>query len=240
MGWLSKYYENKLRPKIEAEVREKYTRKIVVDTSALVDGRMVQLYEENFLDGEFIIPSFVISELNGFVKSGRSVPMEKGRRGLEMIEKLKVQIGMKGGKIKFPVFDEPESGLLSEEVRDRIIYYAMGLQNSIILTAEKKTDKLAEREVCPDTFVRDVKTVNINSIATGLRSVVLRGDRFSIKLVDKGRYGGQCTGYLPDGTLVCVEKSAEFLYRTVPIEITNVLNNLPKGRIAFAELNWGE
>lgn len=231
MGWLSKYYENKLMPKIEAEIREKYIRKIVVDTSALIDGRMIQLYQNSFLDGILVIPSFVLREVQNLADSTEYMSSKKGKRALEVVSKLKKMAIYKSSYVRFPVHEDP----LYKEVDDKLIHYALTLRNSVVLTTDGNLGKVAD--------AYDVKVININTLAADLRSLVIRGDKFSVKLQERSRKPeavGQCIGYLPDGTLVCVEKSAEFLGKVVPIEITNVLNNLPTGRIAFAQLDWGK
>jgi uncharacterized protein YacL len=231
MGWLSKHFEDRLRPIIEAEVQTRITRKVVVDSSAIIDGRMLQLYQENFLDGEILIPSFVLREIQQLADSTEYTSSKKGKRGLEVVEKLKKMAAHKGASVKFPIHEDPTY----KEVDDKVVHYALALPNSVILTTDGNLGKVAE--------AFDAKVMNLNTIASGLRTMILAGDKFSVKLQEKSKKVqnvGQCIGYLPDGTLVCVEKCSEYLGKVVPIEITNVLNNLPTGRIAFAKLDWGE
>lgn len=232
MSWLSKFYEDRLRPKMEIEMRERIVRKILVDSSALIDGRMLQLYQDNFLDGEIMIPSFILREVQQLADSTEYVSSKKGKRALEVVDKLKKMMAHSGSSLlKLPIHEDSTY----KEVDDKLIHYALTLRNSVILTTDGNLGKVAE------TY--DVKIINLNTLASSLRSMVLKGDKFSIKLIERSKKlenVGQCIGYLADGTLVCVEKSSEFLGKVVPIEITNVLNNLPTGRIAFAKLDWGE
>jgi uncharacterized protein YacL len=235
MKWLSDYFEKKLKPKIEAEVRAKSVRKILIDSSALIDGRMLQLYHDNFLDGEITIPSFILREIQQLADSTEYMSSKKGKRGLEVVDKLKKMVAAKGSAVVFPIYEDPMFHSIYKEVDDKLIHYALAIPNSVILTTDGNLGKVAQ--------AFDVNVMNLNTIASGLRSMVVKGDRFSIKLLERSKKAeniGQCIGYLNDGTLVCVEKSSEFLGTVVPIEITNVLNNLPTGRIAFAKLNWGE
>jgi uncharacterized protein YacL len=251
MEWLKRYYEKQLRPQIEAEtwakaeievraktitevrdkIRMEVTRKILVDSSALIDGRVLQLYKDNFLDGEIMVPSFILREIQQLADSTDHTTSKKGKRALEAVAALSTSMAANGKSLQFPIHEDAAYPL----VDDKLIYYAKTLPNSVVLTEDGNLGKVAE--------LVGVKVINIHALASSLRSMVLPGDRFSIKLVEPGRKAddwGQCIGYLPDGTLVCVDKCREFLGKTVSIEITKVLHNLPTGRIAFARLNWGE
>ena len=242
MKWLKQYYEKQLRPQIEAETRIKteaelrsklvaeITRKILVDSSALIDGRVLQLYKDNFLDGEIMVPSFILREIQQIADSTDHTTSKKGKRALEAVAVIGASMAANGKSLQFPIHEDSTYS----EVDDKLIYYAKTLSNSVVLTEDGNLSKVAE--------LVGVRVINIHALASSLRSMVVPGDRCSVKLVEPGRKAdnmGQCIGYLPDGTLVCVEKCREFLGKMVPIEITKVLHNLPTGRIAFAKLNWG-
>ncbi len=189
----------------------------LLDTSALIDGRILELAKEGVLEGELLIPKFVIGEIQHIADSMDPIRREKGRRGLQVLEGLK-QLSGKIVKVDI-VPDSPRN----REVDHRLINIARARRIPIV-TTDYNLQKLAE--------IQGVEVININKITKALAPPVMPGDRLKIRIVREGKEPNQGLGYLDDGTMVVVDHARKDMGKEIEIEIVSVYQS-ETGRIIF-------
>ncbi len=189
----------------------------VVDTSALIDGRIVAVCESKFLGYGLVIPTFVIDELHGIADSRDTQRQERGRRGLEVLNQLRriphVQLHI----------HESDAGD-SDRLDAKLIYVARSLKAKV-LTTDYNLAQVAR--------FHDVDWLNLNVLAKALRPEVITGEQLEVTLVKEGREPGQGVGYLADGSMVVVSGGRGHLGQTVVAEVQNVLPSAG-GKMVFA------
>ncbi len=191
--------------------------KMVLDTSAIIDGRIADISHTGFVPGEFIIPTFILDELRHIADSSDSVRRNRGRRGLEMLNKLR-----KDSSTAVQVVDVDRWE--GQEVDTRLVLLAKSLRVPIV-TTDFNLNRVAE--------IQDVHVLNVNELANALKSVVLPGEEMELSVIQEGKESGQGIGFLDDGTMVVVEGGRRFLDRTVYVSVTRVLQTAA-GRLVFA------
>jgi uncharacterized protein YacL len=188
----------------------------ILDTSVIIDGRIADVCETGFLDGTLVIPQFVLKELQLVADSGDSMKRNRGRRGLDILQKIQKMSGV----------DVMISDIDFAEVREvdlKLIELARTLQGKIV-TNDFNLNKVAQ--------LRGVEVLNINELANALKPVVLPGETLEVRIVKPGEEHGQGVGYLDDGTMIVVEGGREHLNKTVRISVTSVLQT-SAGRMIF-------
>ena len=191
----------------------------VIDTSTLIDGRIVDIIETGFVEGELVIPIFVLKELQNIADSHEHLRRQKGKRGLNILQRLKEQ---KRIPLRVDDTDFNDVGTVDE----KLVLLAKKLKGKII-TTDYNLLKVAE--------IQNVEVLNINSLALALRQTVLPGEEFEIILVKEGKEQNQGVGYLEDGTMVVVENGKKFIGDKVKVVVTSLLQT-ETGRIIFAKL----
>lgn len=204
------------RPRKKRQTRQIST---LVDTSVLMDGRVVNLAETGFLLGQVIVPRSVLTELQLLADGSDHDKRERARLGMDAIKKLK---DMLGGSFYLLQDGEMTRGGVDE----RLIVLAKET-DSAILTLDYNLNKVAQ--------VEGVEVLNINELAKSIRMVHLPGDEVSIELTQKGQSSDQAVGYLPDGTMVVVERAKKFIGQTKRVEIVRSLQT-DAGKMMFARL----
>ncbi|MDD3725643.1 MAG: PIN domain-containing protein [Candidatus Ratteibacteria bacterium] len=194
-------------------------RLLVVDTSVLIDGRIYELAKGGFLDYIIIIPKFVIQELQGLADSSGDMKRQRGRRGLEVLQKLRKDDTL---DVKIYDADYPEI----EEVDAKLVKLAADI-GANILTNDSNLAKVAE--------VQNIKVLNLNILATLMRPKLMSGEEIPLKIIKEGKEAGQGIGYLEDGTMVIVEDGAKYQGRVIDIIIDSAIQT-STGRIIFAKL----
>ena len=189
----------------------------VIDTSVLIDGRIVDLAATGFLEGTFLIHSGVLAELQRIADSSDSGRRGRGRRGLDNLARLQ-----KDPRVEVVLVEEEGYG----DVDAALVRLARE-RGATLVTADVNLAKVAEAVSVP---VR-----SINALAAALRQPLAPGDEVVLKLVKEGREQGQAVGYLEDGTMVVVEEAAEMMGSEVRAKVTNMLQT-PSGRMVFASL----
>lgn len=189
----------------------------VIDTSVLIDGRIVDLAATGFLEGTFLIHSGVLAELQRIADSSDSGRRGRGRRGLDNLARLQ-----KDPRVEVVLVEEEGYG----DVDAALVRFARE-RGATLVTADVNLAKVAEAVSVP---VR-----SINALAAALRQPLAPGDEVVLKLVKEGREHGQAVGYLEDGTMVVVEEAAEMMGSEVRAKVTNMLQT-PSGRMVFASL----
>jgi uncharacterized protein YacL len=193
-------------------------RKILVDTSAIIDGRIVDIAETGFLGGSLIIPRFVLNELQFVSDSSDSLRRQRGRRGLETLTELQ-----ENKIVPITISDLDVEGV--REVDDRLVILARQM-NCPILTNDFNLNRVAE--------LQGVEILNINDLANAVKVVLLPGEGFTVKIIQEGKEYSQGVGYLDDGTMVVVENGEHYMNEELYVTVTKILQT-SAGRMIFAK-----
>jgi len=203
---------------------KKLDSSIFLDTSAIIDGRIFDVFGTGLLMGNVIILYSILSELKHIADSQDAVKRERGRKGLEMLEKLKKAKG-----IKVVVLSEDEERKYSKkdikEVDDRLIIVAKNTKSRVI-TCDYNLEKKAS--------IQNVTAVNVNALAHVLKITAVPGESLHIKVLHQGKDITQGVGYLDDGTMVVVESARDSLGQMIDVVISRVIQTTA-GRILFAK-----
>ena len=192
---------------------------LLLDTSVIIDGRVVELIEANFLEGLVVVPRFVLRELQQLSDSGDPTKRARGRRGLEMLNRIQKNTA---NEVKIHEGDFPEE----TGVDSKLIRLARNL-NAKLFTNDFNLGKVAE--------LQRVNCVNLHELAKSMRSTLLPGEVISLKIVREGKDKGQGVGYLPDGTMVVVSHAQSFVGRVVDAEVQGQVQT-GAGVIIFADV----
>ena len=195
----------------------------VLDTSVIIDGRIFDICKAGFLEGELVIPAFVLDELRHISDSADPLKRNRGRRGLDILQKIREELA-------FSVRVEERDWDDAAEVDVKLLRLAREL-NGAVLTNDYNLNKVAG--------VTQVPVLNINELAGALRPVVLPGEEMRLQVVREGKEPGQGVGYLDDGTMVVVENGRKSVGETLDAEVTTVLQT-SAGRMIFARKKSGE
>lgn len=190
---------------------------LILDTSAIIDGRILEIARANFLSGIIMVPNFVLLELQQVADSGDSLKRQRGRRGFEIIQELKKIRG-----VKVEIWDSEVAGKLVDE---KLLKLAKSL-NGKIITTDFNLNKLAEAHL--------VVVLNVNDLANALKTPALPGEKLELKIVHIGKDPSQGVGYLPDGTMIVVEDGGGSLGKEIKTEVSRVLQG-SAGRMIFAK-----
>lgn len=195
------------------------TRPLILDTSAIIDGRILDIAKTGFLSGLMLVPNFVLTELQQVADSADSLKRARGRRGFEILEDIK-----KLKQVKVEVWDKEQKG---KEVDEKIINLAKGLHGRIV-TTDFNLNRLAS--------VSSISVLNVNDLANAVKTMSLPGENLELKIVHLGKDSSQGVGYLPDGTMVVVADAADQIGQTLEVEVTKNIQT-PAGRMVFAKEN---
>lgn len=192
-------------------------RQLVLDTSVLIDGRIVEISETGFIGGSLVIPRFVLSELHRVADSPDPLRRNRGRRGLAKLNELQRNNDL---PVKI-IEDDPEDFI---EVDAKLVALAIQMDASLV-TNDFNLNQVADAQ--------GVDVLNINALANAVRSVFIPGETFAIRIIQEGRDQNQGVGYLDDGTMVVVETGQKYMDRNIEVEVTKLINR-PTGRMIFA------
>jgi uncharacterized protein YacL len=193
----------------------------VLDTSVIIDGRIADICETGFLEGTLVVPQFVLRELQQVADSSDSLKRNRGRRGLDILQKIQKMVGV---QVQIVETDFPEV----REVDLKLIELARKLQGKIV-TNDFNLNKVAQ--------LRGVHVLNINELANSLKPVVLPGEVMRVFMLKEGKEPGQGVGYLDDGTMVVVDQGKRALGKTIEVTVTSVLQTTA-GKMIFCR--WPE
>ncbi len=191
----------------------------IMDTSAIIDGRIADIFETGFVEGTLIIPQFVLQELLYIADSSDSLRRVRGKRGLDILNKIQKQVDI---EVKIIDQDFPKI----KEVDAKLVALAKKMEGKII-TNDFNLNKVAE--------LQGVPVLNVNQLATALRPVVLPGEQMNVYIQREGKEQGQGVAYLDDGTMVVVENGRRFMGKNADVTVTSVLQTTA-GRMIFTEL----
>lgn len=190
---------------------------ILLDTSAIIDGRIKDISQTGFIYGRLVVPRFVLNELQRIADSADAMRRNRGRRGLEILNTLQ-----KEATVPVEITDTDVESIT--EVDGKLVQLARDWHCSII-TNDFNLNRVAE--------LQGVKVLNINELANAIKPVLLPGEDISIKIMQEGRESGQGVGYLDDGTMIVVENGRHYMGQTIDVTVTRVLQTLA-GRMIFA------
>jgi uncharacterized protein YacL len=207
------------RPNADAE---RATRtgdpRIVVDTSAIIDGRIAEIVESGFIYGTLVIPRFVLDELQHIADSSDALRRNRGRRGLEILNRMQKEPGTPVEVVEDDVPDVTE-------VDAKLVALARA-RSKVILTNDFNLNRVAE--------LQGVRVMNINSLANAVKPAVLPGEELRVRVIQEGKEPGQGVGFLDDGTMIVVEGGARHIDRDLDVAVTRVLQTVA-GRMIFAQ-----
>ena len=192
-------------------------RHIVVDTSAVIDGRMADIVETGFIMGTLVVPRFVLDELRYIADSPDSLRRNRGRRGLDILGRLQKE-ALVPLEVSETDFED------ARDVDGKLIRLAKSMGCSI-MTNDFNLNRIAELE--------GVKVLNVNHLANAVKVVVLPGEEMEVLIIQEGKESGQGVGFLDDGTMVVVEGGRRYLNEQLEVIVTRVLQTVA-GRMIFA------
>ena len=211
---LFKSVSNKMpaRAKVESE------RRVLVDTSAIIDGRISDIAKTGFLGATLVVPRFVLNELQFVSDSADSLRRQRGRRGLDVLSELQ-----ENKEVNVVISDIDVEGV--REVDDRLVLLGRQM-NAPILTNDYNLNRVAE--------LQGVNVLNINDLANAVKVIILPGESLQIAVIQEGKEYNQGVGYLDDGTMVVIENGQPYLNKQIEVTVTKILQT-SAGRMIFAK-----
>jgi uncharacterized protein YacL len=207
------------RPVPEAErARSAGDPHIVVDTSAIIDGRIAEIVESGFIYGTLVVPKFVLDELQHIADSSDTLRRNRGRRGLEILAKMQ-----KDSPTPIEIVDEPLPEIA--EVDAKLVALAR-VRSKAILTNDYNLNRVAE--------LQGIRVMNVNSLANAVKPAVLPGEELRVRVIQEGKEAGQGVGFLDDGTMIVVEGGVRYIDKDLDVSVTRVLQTVA-GRMIFAQ-----
>ena len=210
-------------PYVEFSKQSKGIRPFVLDSSVIIDGRIVDICSTKIFDSPFIIPRFIINELQTIADSADKIKRNRGRRGLDIVGKLQ-----ENPNIDVEILDVDLSAKERTEPTDLQLVSAARILEGKLMTNDYNLNKVAT--------VRGIEVININELAKSLKIVVIPGEEMDVHLVKAGDQAGQAVGYLDDGTMVVVENGKPFIGKELRVMVTSALQT-SAGRMVFAKCN---
>ncbi len=201
----------------EATTSDVSSGRILVDTSVIIDGRIADIAAAGFAPGVLVVPRFVLAELQNIADSDDAMRRGRGRRGLEVLNRLREMPG-----VTVEVTDEDVSGI--REVDAKLVALAQRL-NGHVLTTDYNLNQVAQ--------IQGVRVLNVNELSNAIRPVVLPGEELVVRVVQPGKERHQGVGYLADGTMIVVENGDKLMGQEVVTEVTRVFQTVA-GKMIFA------
>jgi uncharacterized protein YacL len=195
------------------------TSRKILDTSVIIDGRVADLVETGFLEGTFLVPQFILHELQHIADSSDSLKRARGRRGLDILNKIQKMVDV---DVRIVDDDFPHV----KDVDSKIVVLAKKVGAKVI-TNDLNLNKVAE--------LQGVRVLNINELCNALRPVVLPGETIRVFVLKEGKEAGQGVAYLDDGTMIVVDNAKRCIGRNVDVVVTSVLQTTA-GRMIFTRL----
>jgi uncharacterized protein YacL len=192
--------------------------RIVVDTSAIIDGRIKDIVESGFVYGTLVVPKFVLEELQHIADSSDTLRRNRGRRGLEILAQMQ-----KDSPTPIEIVDEPLPDI--SEVDAKLVALARA-RSKAILTNDYNLNRVAE--------LQGVRVLNVNSLANAVKPAVLPGEELRVRVIQEGKEAGQGVGFLDDGTMIVVEGGVRYIDKDLDVSVTRVLQTVA-GRMIFAQ-----
>ncbi|RYG72755.1 PIN/TRAM domain-containing protein [Lentibacillus lipolyticus] len=209
---------DKKQPTEEEAPERKQPKPKILDTSVIIDGRIADICQTNFLEGTIVIPQFVLGELQHIADSSDVLKRNRGRRGLDVLNRIQKEL---------PVDVEIYEGDFDDipEVDSKLIKLAK-VMDGIVVTNDFNLNKVCD--------LQGVPILNINDLANAVKPVVLPGEELSVQVIKDGKEHNQGIAYLDDGTMIVVEEGHDYIGKKIEVLITSVLQT-SAGRMIFAK-----
>ena len=188
----------------------------VLDTSAIIDGRIADVVETGFLEGTLVVPGFVLEELRRIADSADTLRRNRGRRGLEVLRRIQQE-----SPVPVEIFEEDVEG---DDVDTKLLRLARRLGGKVV-TNDYNLNQVAG--------LQGVPVLNVNELANAVKPVVLPGESLEVHIIREGKEAGQGVGFLDDGTMIVVEGGKRFIGQRIDVEVSTVLQTAA-GRMIFA------
>lgn len=218
LGWGLDYMIVTIVEQLKKKVIKTKGRAKILDSSVIIDGRILDIIESEFIEGEIVIPRFVLEELQLLADSEEGLKRARGRRGLDLIKAIQ---NNKKNKVVLENKDYD-----TKEVDAKLIRLAKE-KDSDLVTTDFNLNKVAT--------IQGVKVLNINQLSNSLKPMVIPNEELEIELIKKGDRDGQAIGYLNDGTMVVAEDGGDYLGKTVILLVTSVYPTAA-GRMIFGKV----
>mgnify|MGYP000857851517 CR=1 FL=1 len=190
----------------------------LLDTSVIIDGRIADICETGFIDGVILIPEFVLEELQHIADSSDALKRVRGRRGLDILQRIRT-----GSKMEVEITGQDFEDIA--EVDSKLVRLAQVVDGKLI-TNDFNLNKVAE--------LRGVPVLNINELSNAVKPVVIPGESMRVSVVKEGKEAGQGVAYLDDGTMIVIENGRRHINNTIEVEVTSALQTAA-GRMIFAK-----
>ncbi|MGE4357425.1 MAG: PIN/TRAM domain-containing protein [Candidatus Omnitrophota bacterium] len=208
-----------LIPYVKLSPQSRREQIIILDTSVIIDGRIADIFQTRFIESKVVIPRFVLKELQQIADSQDHLKRTRGRRGLDILNRIK-----KIPHIEVRIHEEDYPEI--PEVDAKLVKLAKNIE-ARILTNDYNLNKIAE--------LQGVTVLNINDLSNALKPVVLPGETMKVRLIKEGKEPNQAVAYLDDGTMIVVEDGRNLIGKTVEITVTSVLQT-SAGRMIFGRV----
>lgn len=217
MNLFSKAKKEKSKKQDEEE-KELRLKPKILDTSVIIDGRIADICQTKFLEGTIVIPRFVLEELQHIADSSDVLKRNRGRRGLDILNRIQKEINA-----DVEIYEGDFEDI--QEVDSKLVKLAKVL-NGIVVTNDFNLNKVCE--------FQHVQVLNINDLANAVKPVVLPGEELHVQVIKDGKEQNQGVAYLDDGTMIVVEEGKSYMGKTIEVIITSVLQT-SAGRMIFAK-----
>jgi len=206
-------------PKLDTDRETDRNQPVLIDTSVIIDGRIADISETGFLEGQLIIPRFVLRELQTIADSSDPLKRTRGRRGLDILNRIQKDphIDVKIHETDFPEITDVDAKLVK----------LAKLVDAKVFTNDYNLNKVAE--------FQQVRVLNVNDLANALKPVILPGEAMNVRIVREGKEAGQGVAYLDDGTMVVINNGRDRIGQKLDVSVTSVLQT-SAGRMIFADI----
>jgi uncharacterized protein YacL len=208
-------------PYVEFKRNTRGSRPFLLDTSVLIDGRIADVIDTGLIDAQVVIPRFILAELQDIADSGDRLKRNRGRRGLEILARLR-----NNPRVDVNLYEATVAAPGEGSADQRLVDLAIETHGRL-LTTDYNLNKVAQ--------LRGIDVINLNDLAKAVKAVVIPGEKMSVRLVKAGESPGQGVGYLDDGTMVVVEQGKSRLNEQVDVTVTSALQT-SAGRMIFAKI----
>ncbi|MBQ9624961.1 MAG: hypothetical protein IJR47_02520 [Clostridia bacterium] len=212
-------FKNLFKAEKKEKKKEKYQNAKVLDTSAVIDGRILEIMRSGFLEGTIIVTDLILNELRHIADYSDANKRNRGRRGLDLLKIMQDEFDK-----RIVVLNVSADYKDVEEVDEKLVMLTKDLKGKII-TNDYNLNMMAT--------VQKVPVLNINELAGSLKPNVMSGEKIDVEVVKKGKENGQGVAFLEDGTMIVIEDGAKYVGREMSVEITSIIQTA-SGRMIFA------
>lgn len=211
---------NVIIPYVRLRKHDTRENMVILDTSAIIDGRIADISKTNFFESRMVVPRFVLQELQRIADSEDSLKRQRGRRGIELL-----RVMQKDSTVDLRIHEDDMAG--GQDVDSKLIQLAKMI-DAKICTTDFNLNRVAA--------IQGIQVLNVNELANAVKSVVYPGEVMEVKLIKEGKEFNQAVGYLDDGTMIVVTEGKKMIGQNVKVEVTSVLQT-QAGKMIFARMH---